>query len=139
MTKKEKDQYKSDAIAYLKKVLKPGSNCYTTLNGVSSSGMRRYISVVIPCTITKFDKKKLGIMNITHYVANACGLRLHRNKGLIVDGCGMDMGFHIVYNLGRTLFPNGGSLKDTNVIRRHQEEGRGKEIDGGYLLNHDWV
>lgn len=40
--------------------------------------------------------------------AVAMGDRYDRdNEGIRVGGCGMDMGFHVVYNLSRTLFRDG--------------------------------
>jgi hypothetical protein len=51
----------------------------------------------------------------------------------------MDMGFAVVYELGRTMFPKGGSLKHTNGTRQRQEAAKGRETDGGYLLRQEWV
>ena len=41
--------------------------------------------------------------------------------GLVVKGCGMDMGFHVVYTLSSLLF------RDT------------AKGDAGYCLNHAWL
>jgi len=35
------------------------------------------------------------------------GYRQGKSDGLIVGGCGMDMGFHVVYQLGAALWPDG--------------------------------
>lgn len=60
-------------------------------------------------------------------------------NGSKVSGCGMDMGFALVYDLGRRLWPEGGSVKKSQ--RRHQEERLGNKVetDGGYLLRHEWM
>jgi hypothetical protein len=53
------------------------------------------------------------VINITWDVAQAFGEPVKQrgeyvqDAGLYVQGCGMDMCFHTVYNLGRTLFPDG--------------------------------
>jgi hypothetical protein len=42
------------------------------------------------------------------------------DDGYKVGGCGMDMGFHLVYTLASVLFP-----EDRKT--------------GGYKLNHEWI
>ena len=51
-----------------------------------------------------------------------------------VSGYGMDMGFHMVYSLGRTLYPNG----DGKTVTRRNGDTK-PETDGGYLLKHEWI
>lgn len=153
MSKKaEKDAEKAEAIATLKRMgVKPGADVYTIVTHVSSSGMTRHIRCYVPSVNVSTDYKtgkktrKAGITDITGLVATACGY--NRAKGsrwdLVVGGCGMDMCFSVVYNLGRTMFPKGGPLEKSSPGRRHQEEREAKangrpveaETDGGYLLN----
>jgi len=79
--------------------VKPGTKVYTILRHVSSSGMSRNISLVIA------DGE--DIADITYYAAQALGDKLIESKGhraIRVNGCGMDMGFHLVYNLSSVLF-----------------------------------
>jgi hypothetical protein len=79
--------------------VKPGTKVYTILRHVSSSGMSRNISLVIA------DGN--DIADITYYTAQALGDKLIESKGhraIRVNGCGMDMGFHLVYNLSSVLF-----------------------------------
>jgi hypothetical protein len=79
--------------------LKQGSKVYTILRHVSSSGMSRDISLVI----AQGDE----IIDITYYASHALEDRLIESKGhraIRVNGCGMDMGFHLVYNLSSVLF-----------------------------------
>ena len=100
MTKKQ-EQEAEEAAKYLRKILKPGNTVYTVLRHVSQSGMSRHISLVIV-------SKKDGLRDITWQAARVLGHRRdERDGGLKVSGCGMDMGFHIVYSLSRRLFPNG--------------------------------
>jgi hypothetical protein len=89
------------AVARLREWLRPGDTVHTILRHVSRSGMRREIGVVI-----------LGAdgsdLHPNYLVAKALGERLNkRGDGVVVGGCGMDMGFHIVYSLARTLWPDG--------------------------------
>ena len=93
---------KQEAIGHLRKYLSPGSRVYTALKSVSSSGMSRRIECYIPAVINA-DTGELGIINISHYVARA----LDRNRsdtGILCQGCGMDMGFELVYSLSWELF-----------------------------------
>jgi hypothetical protein len=92
---------KDVAKGYLLEVLKPGDTVYTVLKHVSSSGMSRRIDVLV---VTKDG----GIRNITHLVAPVTGFKRSKVDGaLTVSGCGMDMGFHVVYSLSRALFEDG--------------------------------
>ncbi len=73
-------------------------------------------------------------------VGRALDLRHWKQNGreqdaLVVGGCGMDMGFHIVYNLGRVLFPDGFKVEG----RGRNGDTSGWDKDGGYALNHRWL
>jgi hypothetical protein len=94
--------------------LTEGAKVYTILRHVSASGMSRNISLVI----AQGDE----IIDITYYAAHAMGDKVSESKGhrvIRVNGCGMDMGFHLVYNLSSVLF-NG------------QER-------AGYVLKQGWI
>ena len=148
-TKKEQAaNEKAEAIATLKRMgVKPGADVYTIVTHVSSSGMTRHIRCFIPTTNVSTDYKtgkktrKAGITDITGLVATACGFQ--RAKGsrwdLVIGGCGMDMCFHVVYTLGRVMFPKGGPLEKSSPGRMHQERRENPkatvETDGGYLLH----
>ena len=72
---------------------------YTVLRSVSASGMTRHISL----KVAQGD----DILDITYLAAQALGDKLHDKHGwntIKVNGCGMDMGFHLVYNLSSVLF-----------------------------------
>ena len=114
---------RDEAITRLRELLKPGQTVYTILNHRSQSGMSRSISCVIAM-------KNGEIMKLDRFVALAFNDKIdQKNGGLIVTGCGMDMGFHVVYNLGRALWPAG------------TRKGRGgkPDNDGGYALNQQWL
>jgi hypothetical protein len=72
---------------------------YTILRRVSSSGMTRHISLKVA--------QGGEIYDITYTAALALGDKLHEVNGfntIKVNGAGMDMGFHLVYNLSSVLF-----------------------------------
>lgn len=134
-TKKEREAERAESIARLRKKLRPGSTVYVYCTNVSRSGMSRRLRLLIV--------RKGSIESITCDAARAVGWRLRDGSHweIIANGCGMDMGFHAVYTLARTLFPNGGPLGKSNGTRQRQEAARGKdrETDGGYLLKHEWI
>jgi hypothetical protein len=101
LSKKEQAQLDRDyAIErLLTYYIKPGVKVYTILRHVSSSGMSRDISLAIG--------EGNDITDITYYASHALGDKLIESKGhraIRVSGCGMDMGFHLVYNLSSVLF-----------------------------------
>ena len=79
--------------------VKEGDKVYTILRHVSASGMSRNISLVVA--------REGEIIDITYYAAHALGDKVSESKGhrvIKVNGAGMDMGFHLVYNLSSVLF-----------------------------------
>lgn len=124
---------KAEAIKTLRRMgVKPGTAIYTTVTHVSKSGMGRHIRCYVVTrdahTSTKDGRKHVehGITDITGLVAGACGFSQARKTGwdIAVHGCGMDMCFHVVYTLGRRMFPAGTRLGPD-----------GKATDSGYLLH----
>jgi hypothetical protein len=76
-----------------------GATVYTILRSRSSSGMSRTISLVVAVDGKMHD--------ITYYAAKALDERLIETNGrraIRQNGAGMDMGFHLVYNLSSVLF-----------------------------------
>jgi hypothetical protein len=90
---------------------------WTNLKSVSASGMSRDMKAL--------TVKDGQIVDITWYVAKACsvGSLKERNgqRVIRVGGCGMDMGFHLVYSLSYSLY------KSANGA------------DTGYYLRHEWI
>jgi hypothetical protein len=100
MKKAEKE--KAEALEFFRDKLKPGDIVYTVLRHVSRSGMLREIGVLLPCG------DSAGFWHPNYATASLIGATVNkRGDGVRVTGCGMDMGFHIVYNLSHALFPNG--------------------------------
>lgn len=143
MSKKSQlEESRQEAIKTLRKMgVRPGATVYTNVTSVSRSGMSRTIRCYVVTRNTSTDyrtgKKTVehGITDITGLVATACGFRRDkRGWDIVRGGCGMDMCFQTVYLLGRTMFPEGGPLEHSNGTRQRQEKEKGRETDGGYLL-----
>ena len=99
-TKAELVKEQADAIANLKELLPHGAEVYTILRHVSASGMSRSVSLLV--------NRPDALREISFYAAHAMDDKLDlKNGGIKIGGAGMDMGFALVYNLSRVLFPNG--------------------------------
>src|SRR5262245_5305389 len=94
---------KDDIAKYLRdlrELLPPGSTAWTVLRHVSRSGMSRAIDVY---HIHDSDRDWLS-----YRVAAVTGFTFsEKREALSVGGCGMDMGFHVVYTLSRVLYRDG--------------------------------
>lgn len=118
--------HREQAKKHLRSILKAGQTIYTVCNHVSSSGMSRSISLMI-------GNKDGSITKLDYWYVQADGSIIdQKHGGIKVSGCGMDMGFHLVYNLGRMLWPNG--TKKPHGTRNGQPD-----TDGGYALKHQWL
>lgn len=142
LTKAQKAE-RSEAVAQLREWFPVGSTVFTILRSVSRSGMQREIGVLA----------SLGNGDFRHpnyATAKALGLRLGKGDGVKVGGCGMDMGFHLAYEISRVCYPNGHgcigkgchSNDHSNGDRDytpHSDERPHWHNDGGYALNHRWL
>lgn len=84
-----------EAVATLRDRLPAGSEVRCILRSVSRSGMSRRISIV--------DKD--GSISDT-LIAKVLGQKIPEfdRQGVKVDGCGMDMGFHLIDTLSYALY-----------------------------------
>jgi len=121
--------YRQQTIDEIKRYLQPGDKVYTILRHVSASGMQRRISLVIPTT---WQDGSTGIINIDHSVAIAIDAKVHPKGGIVINGCGMDMGFELVYRLGSALWPNG-------TDKPHGTRNGEPDREGGYTLKQRWI
>ncbi len=97
----------AEAIDELRTLFPAGSTVSTVLRHRSSSGMSRSISVLHAAADG-------SITDVTWLVAKATGDKIDNNHGGIkVGGCGMDMGFHLVYSLSRVLYA--GAFRCTGI------------------------
>lgn len=87
---------KLEATIQFEQLVPSNATLYTNLVHVSRSGMTRKISVHVV-----FDGE---ILNITYLVAAILGYKLQDDSTVKVYGAGMDMGFHLIYQLSAELY-----------------------------------
>lgn len=105
---------KMNAIEKLRKLLPKDTVIYTVLRHVSRSGMFRAIDMLI------VEDGKIRM--IPPYLLEEAGFpyKLYpKRRGYRVEGCGMDMGFSIVYSLSSLIY--------------------GMDDRGGYALVQQWI
>lgn len=121
---------RNEALEELRHLVRPGNTVFTQLRHVSASGMTRAISFWLP--YVKSDGTA-GLTKLDWYMVQAgLGKFDRKHDGIRVSGCGMDMGFHMVYNLGYALWPNG-------TVEPHGTRNGEPDTDGGYALKHQWM
>ena len=121
----------------LRWLIKPGQTIYSIIRSVSASGMSRCIDFY---TIERYwyslgngkYKQANRMRFLTGYVSYVLGLPWANKEGgirggLRVNGCGMDMAYHCVYELGAKLWPKG--TRKPHSIRNGKPD-----TDGGYAL-----
>ena len=155
MKSKRQSLEAEEAKKTLREILPPGSTVLCILRSVSRSGMSREISF-----LTETHRDVTGLFGIVGEY------RRGNRDGLKVTGCGMDMGFAVVYDVSRRLYPDGFGVKceecdfrakteaelfdartDEEKARNvtpHKFYGRngdasGWDNDGGYALESRWI
>jgi len=150
--KAEREEYRENLRGYFP----PGSTVYTILRRVSRSGMMRHIGVLA----------KLGddFRHPNYATSKALGVPLGDGDAVKVGGCGMDMGFHLAYEISAACYPEGfGCIGEGCPSNDHSNGDRdftphtpnaertgadGKPCsccnhhwhkDGGYALKHRWL
>jgi hypothetical protein len=134
MSTKADKAYQMEAIERLRELLPPGTVVTMILRHVARSGMTRWISPVI------FDQQ--GGTDLSPWVGRAVGWPANRaHEGVKVTGCGMDMGFHLVYTLSHILYPDGfDCLGDRCPSNDHSNRvERSHHDQGGYALIMRWI
>lgn len=106
MKKTEKQEIIENSIKQLKSYLPEGAEVLTLCNRVSKSGMSRRIKV--------YTIKNNGLCNLTYLVSKVLGYS-QNDEGLLVKGCGMNMGFHIVHSIEQNLF----GVQSLNKLRHN--------------------
>ena len=109
-----KKMNQKEAIIKLKELLKPNDTIYCILTKLSNSGCYRHINFY------KFYNGKSNLVTNKYWLSFLISIALklplkEKTNSVGIGGGGMDMGFHIVYELSYLLF------KD------------------GYKLNHEWL
>lgn len=135
-----------EAREVLREILKPGDTVYTVLRHVSRSGMMRAIDAYV----IEDDSPRW----ISTYAARAAGYKYSRKyEAIEMGGCGMDMGFALVYGLSRALWPDGfGCIGQECPSNDHSNSDRDYTVNlgrgihanhwhqsGGYALRQRWM
>ena len=160
MSKKSvREEERKEAIETLRALCPPGTTVYTSCKHVSRSGMSRLVN----CHVIRNGEPPFPRW-ISPLVAKALDWTFDDKRvALHVTGCGMDIGFHVVYCLSSVLYPNGYGLKcedcgyrpaakdqttliyaPSKCLKSHKFCGRngdptGWDPDGGYALEHQWM
>ena len=111
ISKQEIEEQKERVKIWLEK---SGYKVYTILRHVSASGMYRVISPVIFA-----DGRVLHISYATAIITGYKYSEKYHHAAIGISGCGMDMGFDLVYNLSSALY--------------------GHEERGAYKINQEWI
>lgn len=98
--------------------LAKGDTVWCVLRHVSRSGMQRRIDF--------FVVKGNRPLWLSGHIGTLLGLRHHKDGGLVVDGCGMDMGFQVVHSLCYALWGH-----DHHEAKGHERS--------GYQLQAEWL
>lgn len=148
--KERKERNRRESADILRRLYPLGTEVPTRVEYVSKDGMRRHISV--------WHRDKNGMVsNTSRMVAEVVGLPLNgRGDAVVVDGCGMDMCFHLIYSLSRGLYRDGHPCTGHRYTEKagngrqvyrcpsndHVNDGRlpytrgRKHADGGYALRY---
>jgi hypothetical protein len=127
MDEKNLGQWEKDMLAWIRK---DRPTIKTICRHVSSSGMFRLIDMYAV---------KDGELVYLSGLADTLGVakRDSKRQGLRVSGCGMDMGFHLVYSFSYAVFPDGFKLRKGDYGRNGDKSGF--DEDGGYALKQEWI
>ena len=137
------DSERAKVVRELRDLLKPGDTVYTKLNHVSRSGMTRSIEVMV--------FRDNAPVNLTWMVSEVLNYKIDsKHWGLKVEGCGMDMGFSVVYNLSSALYrgvgydciedrENGVRCPAADHVNMRDKSKIPKRHYDGYALRHRWI
>jgi hypothetical protein len=118
-------KYTAEEVAESKELLrswlKPGDTVTTIHQGFTQAGRKIEVAAIVHGEI----------WDITGHVARVIGARRLKDGSLFMGGGGMDLGFLVVYSLGRALF-------SAQEVEPEITRGAGLDHDGGYMLSHRW-
>lgn len=141
MTKAQKAE-REEARAALREILTPGDTVWTVLRHVSKSGMSRDIDAYL---LTTGRDGKPDRVWLSRRIARAgVGTWNDRRETVRMGGCGMDMGFALVYELSHALWPDGFECVGQGCPSNDHSNGDRDYAphphrDGGYALTHRWL
>ena len=130
------------ALELLQGWLTPGATVYTILRHVSRTGNTREVSVVIQTPAGNMVHPNKAVATLT-------GMHLNKRfDAIVTQSGGMDVGFEIVYNLGRAMYPAGickGTRKcHVDPSKGHSRPAAGSDEghsyqDAGYAFRQEWL
>jgi hypothetical protein len=140
----ESAERKAEYLAQMHRQMRPGTTLWTVLRHVSSSGMTRSIDVY---TLPGADEKDWWSYRAAAILGESYD---ERREAVKVGGCGMDMGFQLVYSLSRTLYPDGygcigkgcpanDHANGDRDYTKHTKRAPHWHRDGGYALRQRWL
>ncbi len=135
MNQKERDR--QEAIARLREMVKPGDTIHTILRHRSRTGMSRIVQAI---KLEGNDPLWLG-WNIAKAIDHRYD---EKNEGVVMGGCGMDMGFALVYELSHALWPDGFDCIGEHCPSNDHNNGDRDYTphwhkSGGYALKQRWL
>lgn len=100
------------ALWRLREHLHAGDTVYTILKHVARSGMSRVIDVYVFEIEERNGAPVVEPICLSYSVAAALDQRFDKARdGVVMGGCGMDMGFALVHELSQKLFGKSYALK----------------------------
>ena len=155
---KSTEEIKAKFLADLRGSLNPGDTLHCIVRNVAASGMSRSIDVYSFCCVNGRIQKEW----LSWRVAAVLGASWDNKRECIkVTGCGMDMIYATVYDLGRVLWPEGfgvrcregiwsGAIPTTKeiaaeavaagaIFRGRNGDASGWDNDGGYALRAEQI
>ena len=130
-------QEREEAKQTILELLGTSRTVYTCLRHVSKSGMSRHISV--HCIGTRETgpngEKEPYLFDLTYLVSKVASYGLNKDRdALLVGGCGMDMGFAVVYDLSGILFAETDPTTEPRTNATTPDHS-----DAGYVLSQRWI
>ena len=130
------DQERDEARDTLRKLLPPGSTVYTVIRHVSASGMSRCIDLYV----IQDNRPRW----LSGYACKAAGFTWDdKRESIRVGGCGMDMAWHLVYELASAIYSEGyGCIGIGCPANDHTNGDRNRDHwhrDGGYALRKEAI
>lgn len=131
---------KMEAIERLRELCPPGTVIRPVLRKVSASGMRRHIDFYA-FRADPTERGGVASWYLTSLIARALGYSMapRGSSGMVVNGCGMDMGFHVVNSLSYALHGRESVGPDAIASAGRPFEPTKDQYRAGYSLTCEWI
>lgn len=132
-TKAEREERTQFALKELRKLIRRNTTIYTVLTHCSSSGLSRRIKVLL---LVKRPGRGTEIRDVSAWAARVLDWKWHDSGAVVVQGCGMDMGFHLTDCLVSALYPKGFPARNEAEKVRAGSDGK---VRASYVIDHRWL